>query len=66
MAVLNSLCQLLYILTTLFFIECFVFLESDFIEQFHTLNIFHNKVNVFGVIVSFEVLNDVGVVQSIE
>lgn len=65
MAMVNGGEELLHVLGCLDLAECLVSLLSNFVVEHEALNELHDKVDVFIVIVRFEVLDDVRVIKDV-
>ena len=63
---INCLEKLLHISGGALFCKCLILLLHNFLVHWHSFNIFHDEVDVFLIIVSFVILDNVGVVQLVE
>ena len=66
MTMIYSLEELLHVASCLFFAKCLVCLLRDFIEQLASSDVLHNEVNVFCIVICLEILDNVGMVQSVQ
>ena len=58
--------KLLHISGCALFCECLILLLDNFLVHRHTFDVFHDKIDVFLVIVSFVILDNVGMVEGVE
>ena len=65
-AMINCLEKLLHISGGSLFCECLIFLLDNFLIHGHAFDIFHYEINVFLIVVSFIIFDDVGVVKSVQ
>ena len=66
MTMVNRLKELLHISSCCNFCECLVFLLYNFLVHWHSLDILHDEIDVFLIVVSFIILDNVGMVESVE
>ena len=63
---IDCLEKLLHISGGALFRECLIFLLNDLLIHGHAFDIFHDEIDVFLIIVSFIILDNVGVVEGVE
>ena len=58
--------KLLHISGSALFCESLILLLDNFLIHWHTFDIFHDEIDVFLVIVSFVILDNVGMIEGVE
>lgn len=66
MAVFNRRQNLLHVLSGLLLTECVVLIAANFLKKLLASDILHHKVDVLGIIIRLEVLDNIGMIQLIE
>ena len=62
----NRLKELLHVCSCSIFCECLIFLLHNFLVHGHSPDVLHDEIYVFLIVVSFIILDNVGVVKRVE
>ena len=66
MTMIDCLKELKHIFCSLFLTKLLVLLVCDFVKEFHALDVLHDKIQEFLIIVSFKVVDDVWMVKFVK
>ena len=66
MTMVDSLEQFLHIVGCFTFSECLILLLRDLVEQLLSLDVLHDQIHVLAVIISFKVLDNIWMIETIQ